>query len=150
MEPWTADGEAWHRSNRGFKPGRTRRWDPELLDRVLSCIEEAADGRFDWQSRDSVKRRFPGIGMAWGRLMTKEHRALRLVLVGPKGAFNLAAIDNLGSGQRLRTNNARFDVVELSFGSDDDVSKSLLTDFLARHAEAFLHWDNREVAENIA
>jgi len=146
-EPWTGDGEGWHKSTKGFKPGRTRRWESALLDRVLRSVEDAAEGKFDWASRDSVKRRFPGIGQAWARLMTKEHRALRLVLVGPKGAFNLAAIDNLGSSQRLRNNSIRFDAIELTFESEDDVSHSLLTDFLSRHAEAFLNWDGREVAE---
>jgi excinuclease ABC subunit A len=137
--PWTGDGEAWHRSKSGFRPGRKRRWAPELLDRILACIEEASpSGQWDWASRDSVKRRLRGEGPAWARLTTKDHRALRLALVGPKGAFNLAAVDHLGAARRIRTANQRFDVVEIEFLSSDDLAAPLLSDFLARHAEGFL------------
>jgi excinuclease ABC subunit A len=141
FEPWTIDGEAWHRAKQGFKPGRSRRWPAELLDRTLNALAEASPGAiFDWNSRDSVKRRLPGVGLAWARLMTKEHPALRLVLVGPKGAFNLAAIDHLGSSQKLRTSNMRFDVVELVFADEDSFSSALVADFLARHLSAFEPW----------
>ncbi|MBY0586144.1 excinuclease ABC subunit UvrA [bacterium] len=147
-EPWTADGETWHRAKTGFKPGRSRRWPGELLDRVLDALAEASPhGNFDWKSRDSVKRRLPGVGLAWARLMTKEHLALRLVLVGPKGAFNLAAIDHLASSQKLRTNNARFDVVEFLFADDDSFSSALVADFLARHWAEFEPWATKENAD---
>lgn len=137
--PWMGDGEAWHRSKSGFKPGRKRRWDPELLDRVLACVEEASpSGAWDWSSRDSVKRRLRDEGPAWARATTKDHRALRLALVGPKGAFNLAAVDHLGAARRVRTANSRFDVVEIEFFSPDDLSAPLLSEFLARHAAVFL------------
>jgi excinuclease ABC subunit A len=147
-EPWTGDGEAWHRGKTGFKPGRSRRWPVELLDRVLESIAQASPaGSFDWKSRDSVKRRLVSIGMAWARLMTKEHLALRLVLVGPKGAFNMAAIDHLASSQKLRTNNQRFDVIELLFADEDSFSAPLVEDFLARHFAEFMSWASKGDAD---
>jgi hypothetical protein len=72
--------------------------------------------------------------------MTKEHRALRLVLIGRKGAYNLAAVDHLGESQIIRTSNTKFDVIELTFRTADDCSPAVLTDFLAGHAEAFTTW----------
>jgi excinuclease ABC subunit A len=141
FEPWRTDGESWHRGKQGFKPGRSRRWPAELIDRTLGALAEASPGAdFDWNSRDSVKRRIPGVGLSWARLMTKEHPALRLVLVGPKGAYNLAAIDHLGSSQKLRTNNGRFDVIELVFADEDSFSSALVADFLARHLSSFEPW----------
>lgn len=136
--PWSVDGEKWHRSNKGFKPGRRIAWDLSLVDRLFRVIEEATPGAvWDWKARDSAKRRFLGIGMAWARVMTKQQRALELHLVGPKGTFNLAAIDQFGAGQQLRTANARFDAIRLSFQSEDDLSPRRLTEFLEEHAATF-------------
>ena len=136
--PWSIDGEKWHRGQKGFRPGRRIRWDRDILGRMLRCLELATPkGRWDWSSRDSAKRRLPGSGLAWARLMTKLNRGLELHLVGPKGRFNLAAIDRFGADHQLRTNVERFDAIRLSFLTDDDWSDAPFIDFLTEHAEAF-------------
>ena len=136
--PWSVNGLAWHRSTKGFDPGKKVRWDRSILDRVLRCLEQAdPEGVWDWASRDSVKRRFPGVGLAWARLMTKRPRDLELNLVGPKGGFNLAAIEGFGAKQGMRTNVERFDAIRIAFVTEDDLSVALLTEFLSEHAAAF-------------
>jgi hypothetical protein len=136
--PWSVQGEKWHKSTKGFKPGRRVFWDRNILTKVLRVIEEATpEASWDWASRDSVKRRFAGIGMSWARLMTKQNKALELNLVGPKGRFNLAAFDRFGVGHQLRTNNPRYDAIRISIQSDDDFSERPFSDFLSEHAEAF-------------
>ncbi|QDU60795.1 UvrABC system protein A [Planctomycetes bacterium Pan216] len=137
--PWMVDGESWHRGTKGFRPGRKVRWQRDVLDRVVRGLETATPmAQWDWNSRDSVKRRFEGIGQAWARLMTKGHRAIELHLVGHKGSFNLADIESLGAHQEIKTNNARFDAVKLSFLTEDDFSENALVEFFERHAESFL------------
>ena len=136
--PWSVDGREWHLSTRGFKPGRRVRWDRALVGRVISALEEASpEGVWDWNSQDSVKRRFEGIGMAWARLTTKQSRALELNLVGPKGRYNLAAVDRFGAGHEIRTSTPRFDTIKFSFLTDDDLSIRPFVEFLGEHSEAF-------------
>jgi excinuclease ABC subunit A len=136
--PWTIDGEKWHRSAKGFRPGRPVRWDRDVLDSLLRLLAEAAPaGAWDWNSRDSVKRRFPNIGPAWARIMTKLNRALELILVGPKGRFNLADFDRFGVDQELGITSPHHDSIRIAFVSVDDFSEGPFIDFLARHADAF-------------
>jgi excinuclease ABC subunit A len=138
-EPWLADGKAWHESDQGFPSGRKVLWNRTLLKRVLGCVEDASpEGTWDWASRDSVKRRFAGIGQSWARIVTKQPRAIEINLVGPKGQYNLAHIDRFGSGHTLRTEHPEWDSIRFSFTSPDDFSSNSWTDFLAEHAEAFL------------
>lgn len=136
--PWTVDGEGWHRSNKGFKPNRPVRWNRGILDPILRCLEQASpDGQWDWNSQDSVKRRLPGSGIAWARLMTKKNQCLELILVGRKGDFNLAAIDSYGASHQLQTHHEKWDTIRLSFVSDDDFSAAPFEEFLTQHAQGF-------------
>jgi len=94
--PWTADGPRWHKSSKGFPPGRKVHWDLTVLDRVMACLEEASPaprgtGRCPIRSSDG-SRTSSKLGAADDKLP----RGLELNLVGPKGAFNLAAIERFG------------------------------------------------------
>ena len=75
--------------------------------------------------------------MAWARLTTKQSRALELNLVGPKGRYNLAAVDRFGAGHEIRTSTPRFDTIKFSFLTDDDLSIRPFVEFLGEHSEAF-------------
>ena len=135
--PWTIDGKAWHLGAKGFKPGRKVKWDTAVVPAVLECIEAASpDAVFDWKSRDSVKRRFPDVGMAWARLTTKQNAALELHLTGPVGAYNLSQFDTLGADQQLHSGD-NWDRIVLTFRHAADIDATALSNFLGEHAVEF-------------
>jgi len=137
-EPWLADGKGWHFSTAGFLHNRKPTWDYSVLKVVMGCIEDASpEGFWDWASRDSVKRRFPGVGQNWARVSTKQARAVEINLVGEKGKFNLAAIDRFGQNHTLKTNAPKWDAIRFAFTDTDEISKQPWIDFLVEHAEGF-------------
>jgi excinuclease ABC subunit A len=137
-EPWLADGEGWHFSLAGFGHNRRPIWDHSVLKVVMGCLEDASpEGVWDWASRDSIKRRFPGVGQAWARICTKYARAVEINLVGPKGLFNLAAIDRFGDNHVLKAHHPKWDSIRFAFTDTDEISRNTWTDFLAEHAEGF-------------
>ena len=137
-EPWLADGKAWHFSTEGFSHNRKPVWDFNLLKAVMGCIEDASpEGFWDFASRDSIKRRFPGVGQNWARISTKYARALEVNLVGAKGQFNLAAIDRFGDNHALKTHHPKWDSIRFNYTDVDEISRSPWIDFLAEHAEGF-------------
>jgi excinuclease ABC subunit A len=137
-EPWLADGEGWHFSLEGFGPNRRPIWDHSVLKVVMGCLEDASpEGFWDYASRDSIKRRFPGVGQAWARVCSKFARAVEINLVGPKGLFNLAVIDRFGDTHTLKTHNPKWDSIRFAFTDTDEISRATWTDFLAEHAEGF-------------
>jgi len=137
-EPWLADGKAWHFSTEGFVHNRKPVWDGSVLKIVMGCLEDATpEGFWDYASRDSIKRRFPGVGQNWARICTKYARAVEINLVGAKGLFNLAAIDRFGENHVLKTHHPKWDSIRFAFTSTDEISKNPWIDFLAEHAEGF-------------
>lgn len=136
--PWNIDGPKWHFSNKGFPPGRGRKWEPAVLERVIASVESSSDNsEWDWNSRDSVKRRITGIGAAWARIMTKRTDLIEVHLVGPKGEFNLAAVERLGYQPRIKTDLANHDVVVLRFRNVKEVREKELVSFLTSHCKAY-------------
>jgi len=95
--PWKVNGERWHLSDKGFPAGRKLRWDRAILPRLLALVKEIEPGvTIDWETRDGISVRVPGITRAWCGWRTKDAEALKCRFVGKPGQFNLAQLDGLG------------------------------------------------------
>src|SRR5262249_646572 len=65
--PWRVNGEKWHLGEKGFPPGRKMYWDRAILPSFLSIVREAVPGvEVQWDARDAITLRVPGVGKGWG------------------------------------------------------------------------------------
>jgi excinuclease ABC subunit A len=137
--PWKQNGEKWHLSDKGFPPGRGRKWDANLLPRLLDLfrqVEPEVDIR--WDVRDAVTLRVPGVARMWARLKTKESAALECWLIGKPGQFNLSRVEWIGVHPEIETNRTdRADVLKLWFVTAGQLKPAELKKFLAEHLAGF-------------
>jgi excinuclease ABC subunit A len=137
--PWKLNGEKWHLSDKGFPPGKGRKWDPNLLARLLELFR-AVEPEIDvkWDVRDSVTLRVPGIGRMWARLKTKEPGALECWFVGKPGQFNLSRVEGFGVHPEIVSDRAdRADVLKLRFVTAGQLKPAELKKLLAEHLAGF-------------
>src|SRR5262249_31999341 len=115
--PWKQNGEKWHLSDKGFPPGKGRKWDAALLPRLLDLvrhIEPTVDVK--WDVRDALTLRVPECSRMWLRIKTKESAALECWMIGKPGQFNLSRVEAIGVNPELEANRSdRADVLKLRF-----------------------------------
>jgi excinuclease ABC subunit A len=136
--PWKINGERWHLGEKGFPPGKKVRWDRGLLPRLVQLVKELeSEARFDWESRDAVTVRVPGVSRGWAQWRTKQSPALECRFLGKKGQFNLAQIEGLGVAPSLGGKRGDGDVLRLHFQHLSQVQDSKLKDLLREHLKGF-------------
>src|SRR5262249_566497 len=96
----------WHLSEKGFPVGRKLRWNRAILPRLLELAREIEPRvMVDWDNRDGISLRVPGITRGWTSWRTKDADALKGRFVGKPGQFNLAQLEGLGEvtieGERI-------------------------------------------------
>ena len=137
--PWKVLGRKWHLSRKGFPPGKQTAWKPEVLEELLEMLDEAEPkGQFLWNNQEVVKRMVPGVREPGGHRL---HQAARrrgpdLILNGPKGAFQLGGVADLGAQRALVTDGSDRDQVKLRFVTTNDLHGGNLSEFLKAHLEA--------------
>ncbi|HET6575324.1 MAG TPA: excinuclease ABC subunit A, partial [Fimbriiglobus sp.] len=137
--PWKQNGEKWHLSDKGFPPGKGRKWDANLLPRLLELFR-AVEPKIDikWDVRDAVTLRVPGIGRMWARLKTKEPGALECWFIGKPGQFNLSRVEGIGVHPEIQADRAdRADVLKLRFVTAGQLKPAELRKLLAEHLAGF-------------
>jgi excinuclease ABC subunit A len=137
--PWKQNGERWHLSDKGFPPGKGRKWDATLLTRLLESFRQVEpDAEVKWDVRDAVTVRVPGFSRMWARLKTKESAALECWLIGKPGQFNLSRFDGIGVHPELEASRAdRADVVKLRFVTAAQLKPAELKKLLSEHLAGF-------------
>ncbi|MFO0849143.1 MAG: excinuclease ABC subunit UvrA [Gemmataceae bacterium] len=139
MMPWKQNGERWHLGDKGFPPGKGRKWDPAVLSRLLSAVKEVApDVEVKWDVRDAITLRPPGATRMWGRVKTKEPGFVEAWFVGKPGQFNLSRVDGIGRDPELDTD--RTDgtaVLKLRFATPDQLKPAELKTLLTEHLNGF-------------
>ncbi len=137
--PWKQNGEKWHLSDKGFPPGRGRKWDANLLPRFLDLVRGLEPGvDVKWDVRDAVTLRVPGVARMWARLKTKESAALEVWLIGKPGQFNLSRVEGVGVHPEIETDRAdRADVLWLRFVTAGQLKSAELRKLLAEHLAGF-------------
>lgn len=138
LMPWKIHGERWHRSEKGFPPGRKIHWDKtilaDILDTFLSLGGEASP---HWEQRDVVNFRAKNITRIWATLKTKLSECLEVRIASPKGMVNLERIRDLGSEREIISERGTGDLVIIRYSKPEDVSTARLKTFLQEHLHKF-------------
>jgi excinuclease ABC subunit A len=137
--PWKQNGERWHLGDKGFPPGKGRKWDPAVLARLLSTVKEVApDVEVKWDVRDAISIRPAGAARMWVRVKTKEPGFVEAWLVGKPGQFNLSRVEGIGRDPELDTDRTDgLDVLKLRFATPDQLKPAELKKLLNEHLSGF-------------
>jgi excinuclease ABC subunit A len=136
--PWKVNGERWHTGDKGFPPGKKVRWDRAVLSRLLQVLREVEPGiEVQWDARDAITLRVPGVSRSWAQWRTKHPVALDCRFLGKKGQFNLAQLEGLGVAPSLCQERGDGDVLRLHFQHQSQVQDPRLKELLAEHLRGF-------------
>ncbi len=136
LMPWKALGRKWHFTRRGFRPGEIE-WDAEVLERVVDLLDETAPGgEFLWNNKVLVHYMVPNRRGPWATIHTKKLDALHLLLYGPKNAFALGRVTEIGIEPELEGEDPDYDLVHLRFQTQEDLERGDLPEFLEEHLAA--------------
>jgi excinuclease ABC subunit A len=134
--PWKVLGQKWHLSRKGFPPGKKTDWKPEVLEELLEMLSEAVpDGQFLWNNQNVVYLMVPGVRKPWATVHTKRLAGIDLILSGPKGAFQLGGVANIGAERSLATENDEHDQVKLRFVTTDELHSDNVAAFFRAHLD---------------
>jgi excinuclease ABC subunit A len=135
--PWKVLGQKWHLSRKGFPPGKKTAWKPEVLEELLEMLAESVpDGQFLWNNQNVVYLMVPGVRKPWATVFTKRLAGIDLILNGPKGAFQLGSVAELGAARELATDAEDRDQVKLRFVTTDELHAENVAAFLKIHLES--------------
>jgi excinuclease ABC subunit A len=135
--PWKVLGQKWHLSRKGFPPGKKTDWKPEVLEELLEMLADAAPGgQFLWNNQNVVYLMVPGVRKPWATVFTKRLAGVDLVLNGPKGAFQLGSVAELGAARELATDGEDRDQVKLRFVTTEELHGGNVAAFLKIHLES--------------
>jgi excinuclease ABC subunit A len=135
--PWKVLGQKWHLARKGFPPGKKVIWDTEVLEDLLELLAEAEPhAEFLWNNQNVVNVMVPSGRSPWATVFTKRLAGIDLVLNGPKGAFALGRIADLGAERGLSTNGSDTDRMKLRFVTSEDLARGDLALLLREHAAA--------------
>ena len=134
--PWKVLGQKWHLSKKGFPPGKKCAWKPEVLEELLELLADLVpDGQFLWNNQNVVYLMVPGIRKPWATVYTKKLAGIDLILNGPKGAFQLGSVAELGAHRALDTDAEDRDQVKLRFVTTDELQADNVAAFLRMHLD---------------
>ena len=132
--PWKKLGEKWHLSRRGFTVGKKPRWSADLLEELTETLRSLAnDGQFLWNNQRLVHLFVSDQKEAWASMVTKKIESLDLSVSGPKGAFGLGRVANLGADRELDGSHPSRDVITIRFKLLKEVRDPNLKEFLKEH-----------------
>ncbi|MEX0613026.1 MAG: excinuclease ABC subunit A, partial [Pirellulales bacterium] len=135
--PWKVLGQKWHLSRKGFPPGKKTAWKPDVLEEVLEMLVDAVpDGQFLWNNQNVVYLMVPGVRKPWATVFTKRLAGVDLVLNGPKGAFQLGSLAELGAARELAIDGEDRDQVKMRFVTSDELHGENVSSFLRIHLES--------------
>jgi excinuclease ABC subunit A len=136
--PWKVNGQRWHLGDKGFKPGKTVQWDRSLLTRFLDIVKSVEPSiQVEWDARDAIKLRLPGIGRSWAQCRTKDFRGLDCRFLGKKGQFNLSQLEGLGVQPQIAGHHAESDIIRLVFQQAEQMPAPRLKQVLTDHLTGF-------------
>jgi excinuclease ABC subunit A len=136
--PWKLNGERWHLGEKGFPIGKKMRWDRAILPRLLAVAREVApDLVIQWDARDAITLRIPGISRAWAQWRTKEAHGLDCRFVGKKGQLNLSQVESFGVSPSIHRHRADVDLLRLVFQQGDHLNPAKLKTVLGEHLRGF-------------
>jgi len=135
--PWKVLGQKWHLSKKGFPPGKKCAWKPEVLEELLEMLDDTVPGgQFLWNNQNVVYLMVPGVRKPWATVYTKKLAGVDLLLNGPKGAFQLGSVAEIGEEREVATDAEGKDQVKLRFVTTDQLHTENVAAFLKAHLES--------------
>src|SRR6516225_3019557 len=129
---------SWHISDKGFPIGQKVRWDRALLPRLLELVREVEPNVVvEWDARDAIKLKVPGVSRAWAQWRTKAAHGLDCRFLGKKAQFNLSRIESFGVSPAINSEREGTDVLRLVFQHADHLYAAKLKELLAEHLRGF-------------
>ncbi len=136
--PWKVNGERWHLSEKGFPIGKKVRWDRAVLPRLLEMVREIDPNiTVEWDARDAIKLKVPGVSRSWAQWRTKAAHGLDCRFLGKKAQFNLSRVESFGVSPSINSEREGADVLRLVFQHADHLHGAKLKDVLAEHLKGF-------------
>jgi len=137
LMPWKVLGRKWHFTRKGFVPGRSVSWEPEVLEELFAVLEEMAPaGQFLWNNKQVVPVYVPEQKEPWAAVQTKKLDAVWLHLTGPKGRFALGRLTGLGYEPELDGSRPDADIIRLKFTAIEQLRNPDFRDLLGEHVKA--------------
>ena len=134
--PWKKLGQKWHMSRKGFPPGKTVKWQTNLLEELFELLEETAgEGQFLWNNQVLVHLMVSGLKEPWATVLTKKTDSIELQLKSSKGKVAYGQVIDLGRNPSLETDAKERDVVKIQFQKRTDLGKGELRQFLRTHLD---------------
>jgi excinuclease ABC subunit A len=124
-EPWKADGQAWHLSQKSIPSTESKRWKPTALLTFVGRLRKIAPKiEFDWSTKTAVMLRYSGVCARIGKIVTNQRWGLKVELQTPTGALTPAQVERLGQWPEIRHHRG-LDWVSfwIQSASDSDVSQ---------------------------
>jgi excinuclease ABC subunit A len=132
------NGERWHLGEKGFPAGKKLHWDRALLPRLLDLVREVEpEVQVEWDARDAIRLRVPGVSRMWAAWKTKQSEGLECAFLGKRGQFNLSRIEQFGTDPVLETDRDTGEVLRLVFRHHEHVHAPKLKELLAEHLRGF-------------
>jgi excinuclease ABC subunit A len=136
--PWKVNGQRWHLGDKGFKPGRKMYWNRSLLARLLDIVREVEPKvQIDWEVRDAIKFKVPGVSRSWTIWRTKDNHGLDCRFLGKKGQFNLSRIESFGFHPSIHAQRSDADILRLVFQHEEHLHSAQLKELLKEHLAGF-------------
>jgi len=102
-EPWKADGQSWHLSQRSISDRGRIRWKPALLMELIGRLRKLAPQvELDWSTKTAIMVRYPGVQVRLGKIVTCYPQGLRIEIQTPAGAVTPTQIERLGQHREIR------------------------------------------------
>ncbi len=136
--PWKLNGERWHLGEKGFRPGVKLRWDRAILPKLLALAREVEPQLVvEWDARDAITLRVPGVSRGWATWRTKDNEALDCRFLGKRGQFNLAQLEGIGTSPEIKHERSDGDLLRLLFQQAEQIPVVKVKLLLAEHLRGF-------------
>ena len=114
------------------------RWDRAVLPKLLALVREVEPKlEIDWDARDAITLRVPGISRGWAQWRTKDNEALDCRFLGKRGQFNLAQLEGIGMSPEINNERGAGDVVRLLFQQMEQIPAAKMKQVLSEHLRGF-------------
>ncbi|MFW6169273.1 MAG: excinuclease ABC subunit UvrA [Planctomycetota bacterium] len=138
-------GKPWHFMRKGFPPGKTITWSPEVWETLHDTLRKVApEGQFVWDNKVLVHLHLPGQREPWATIHTKRPESLDLTLSGPKGCITMGRVADLARDCHLDSTRPDRDLVHLAFGTTDDLQEGDLVALLTEHKHAVVNANEQQ------
>lgn len=136
VDPWRVLGRKWHSLGKGFPSGTSPDWPLELVDQMLTVLEQVAgDDSLSFRSPDRVEVRPAGAKTAWAEVETKTPESLKVTLAGPPQAIDLEQLTALDVNGPIDVSDKKRARVTLNLTETKQARSRKLKSFLKQHLE---------------